>query len=232
MYDPEWEGPHLIWPPYGKEVVARGTLDARQARQVRAQYGAKLTMIDHWFGKVLEQFDRHGLWDTTALIVCTDHGHYLGEHDYFGKPPVPVMATLGHIPLFVHVPGMPDGAPQAGPRRSPSPSSRSTSARSWSTSRPHPSSSRASDCADRVHGRGRTLLEGVDRFGDRGPIPHRPGRSVQRPRAIDRSGVMGRMQKAMLAGPRPLPKSGGFGGSPPSNPPDFERGGGDGSWWA
>jgi arylsulfatase A-like enzyme len=114
MYDPDWEGPHLIWPPYGKEVLARGTLDARQARQVRAQYGAKLTMIDHWFGKVLEQFDRHALWDTTALIVCTDHGHYLGEHDYFGKPPVPVMETLGHIPLFVHVPGMPEGAPQAG----------------------------------------------------------------------------------------------------------------------
>lgn len=114
MYDSDWEGPHLIWPPYGADVVAGGTLSTRQAQQVRAQYGAKLTMIDHWLGRVLDQFDRHGLWESTALIVCTDHGHYLGEHDYFGKPPVPVMETLGHIPLFIHVPGMPDHAPEPG----------------------------------------------------------------------------------------------------------------------
>ncbi len=114
MYDPDWDGPHLIWPPYGTAVTARGTLDARSARQVRAQYGAKLTMIDHWFGRITEQFDRHGLWESTALIVCTDHGHYLGEHDYFGKPAAPVMGTLGHIPLLIHLPGLPETAPSPG----------------------------------------------------------------------------------------------------------------------
>ena len=61
-------------------------LDERQARQVRAWYGAKLTMIDHWFGRVLDALDRDGLWDDTAVIVCTDHGHYLGEKDIWGKP--------------------------------------------------------------------------------------------------------------------------------------------------
>jgi len=29
------------------------------------------------------------------VIVCTDHGHYLGERDLWGKPGVPAYAPLG-----------------------------------------------------------------------------------------------------------------------------------------
>ena len=108
-YDADWEGPHLIWPPYTTEGVGSGTLTPRQARQLRAQYGAKLSMIDHWFGKLLDAIERRGLLDDTALIVCTDHGHYLGERDAFGKPPLPIYRTLGHIPLLVAWPGVAPG---------------------------------------------------------------------------------------------------------------------------
>ena len=38
----------------------RGILDERQARQIRASYGAKLTMIDAWLGRVLDVLDRTG----------------------------------------------------------------------------------------------------------------------------------------------------------------------------
>ncbi len=62
-YDPDWEGPHLIWPPYVRGALRKGVLDERQAHQIRAQYGAKLSMIDHWFGRVLDALDRHDLWD-------------------------------------------------------------------------------------------------------------------------------------------------------------------------
>ena len=37
--------------------------------------------------------------------MCTDHGHYLGEHDLFGKPAAPVYSELGRIPLLVRWPG-------------------------------------------------------------------------------------------------------------------------------
>ena len=113
MYDDTWEGPHLIWPPYAIGAMQKGVLDARQAHQVRAQYGAKLTMIDAWFGKVLDAIERQGLAEATAVIVCTDHGHYLGEKDIWGKPGVPVYETLGHIPLMVRWPGVGAGTTSA-----------------------------------------------------------------------------------------------------------------------
>jgi arylsulfatase A-like enzyme len=116
LYDPDWEGPHLVHPPYMVGAIDRGDMTERQGRQVRACYGAKLTMIDHWFGRVLEALDRNGLADTTAVVVCTDHGHYLGDRrlvghdgaatDIWGKPGVPVFEPMGHIPLMVRVPGV------------------------------------------------------------------------------------------------------------------------------
>jgi arylsulfatase A-like enzyme len=89
-YDPDWDGPKVIWPPYTVDAVASGKLDTRTAAHIRANYGAKLSFIDHWLGRVLDVFDSQGLWDDTALVLCTDHGHYLGERDLFGKPGVPV----------------------------------------------------------------------------------------------------------------------------------------------
>ncbi len=66
-------------------------------------------MIDHWFGRILDALDRTGLWGDTAVVVCTDHGHYLGERGIWGKPGVPVYETMGHIPLLVAWPGRPPG---------------------------------------------------------------------------------------------------------------------------
>lgn len=109
MYDQGWQGAHLIWPPYSSGALASGLLTTEQARQIRACYGAKLTMIDHWLGRILDAIDRHALWDDTAVIVCTDHGHYLGERDIWGKPPVPLFEPLSHTPLMIAWPGIDPG---------------------------------------------------------------------------------------------------------------------------
>ncbi len=110
MYDPDWPGPKLIWPPYAVGAIARGEMSERDGRQVRASYGGGLTMIDAWFGRLLDTIDDLGLADDTMIVVCTDHGHYLGETtveglDVWGKPGVPLYETLGHTPLFVCWPG-------------------------------------------------------------------------------------------------------------------------------
>jgi arylsulfatase A-like enzyme len=108
-YDADWEGPHLIWPPYTTAGIASGTITPRQAQQLRASYGGKLSMIDHWLGRLLGALDRRGLSESTAVILCTDHGHYLGERDAFGKPPLPIFEPIGHIPLLIAWPGIAAG---------------------------------------------------------------------------------------------------------------------------
>ncbi|HEY6428317.1 MAG TPA: sulfatase-like hydrolase/transferase [Acidimicrobiales bacterium] len=108
-YDPDWEGELLIWPPYDVGAVAAGRLREREGRHIRANYGAKLSMIDHWVGEVFAALDERGLWESTAVIVCTDHGHYLGEKDIWGKPGVMQYEPLGHTPLLVHWPGVAGG---------------------------------------------------------------------------------------------------------------------------
>ncbi len=113
-YDPDWDGPmNYIWPPYGVNVVARGMMTEREACHLRARYGAKLTMIDHWLGRVLDQIDAKKLWDDTLVILCTDHGHYLGEKDIWGKPGVPLYETMSHIPLMIAAPGVAPGTHDA-----------------------------------------------------------------------------------------------------------------------
>ena len=126
-YDPDWEGPLQIWPPYLVDAVESGQLTPREARHIRSNYGSKLTMIDHWLGQLLHAIDEAGLRHSTAVVVCTDHGHYLGEHDLFGKPSAPVYSELGRIPLMVRWPGPPPVMSTHSPPRStctpPSPTS-------------------------------------------------------------------------------------------------------------
>lgn len=119
MYEDEpWAGERLIWPPYVVGGRSAGLLSEAECRHIRANYGAKLSMIDHWFGRLLDQLDATDAWNDTAVIVCTDHGHYLGDErpdatgtrvDLWGKPMAPQFEPLGHTPLLVHWPGVEGG---------------------------------------------------------------------------------------------------------------------------
>jgi arylsulfatase A-like enzyme len=92
-----------LWPPY--QDAARQADFFEQASEeelafVRSQYGAKLTMTDRWFGKLLETLDDLDLWKDTAIIVTTDHGHDLGERGGYGKQ-FPHFDSHANIPLMV-----------------------------------------------------------------------------------------------------------------------------------
>ena len=103
-----FDEPRVIWPPYAAPG-SRHTPSPSVARQLRANYGSKLSMIDHWFGEILDSLDATGAWSDTAVFVLTDHGHYLGERSTWGKPGVPVWSEMGHIPLLVSWPGRAPG---------------------------------------------------------------------------------------------------------------------------
>lgn len=96
----------LNWPRYG--MVPSG--DYRQdIENAQKEYAALMTMCDGQLGRVLDFMDAHDMWKDTALIVNTDHGFLLGEHECLGKNFPPVYDELVHTPFFLHLPGQTEG---------------------------------------------------------------------------------------------------------------------------
>ena len=53
-------------------------------------------MCDTYLGKVLDAMDELDLWKDTLLIVNTDHGFLLGEHDWWAKVAQPFYEEVAH----------------------------------------------------------------------------------------------------------------------------------------
>jgi arylsulfatase A-like enzyme len=58
---------------------------------------------------LLDYFDKHDLWKDTALVLTTDHGFLLGEHDFWAKNRMNLYEEIVHIPMFAHDPRRPRG---------------------------------------------------------------------------------------------------------------------------
>jgi arylsulfatase A-like enzyme len=84
------------WPPY--YFVTED--DARKS-VIQKYYKALLTMVDEYVGRVLDYMDKYDLWKDTMLIVNTDHGFLLGEHDWWGKNIMPLYNEVACIPFFI-----------------------------------------------------------------------------------------------------------------------------------
>jgi arylsulfatase A-like enzyme len=109
LYETSYDGPILDWPIYD-----RVTETPEEISELRANYAALVTMTDEYFGTLLDFFDKHDMWADTALVLTTDHGFLLGEHDWWAKNRMPVYDEIAHIPLMIY---HPDFAGQGGSRR-------------------------------------------------------------------------------------------------------------------
>lgn len=99
------EGRILDWPQYERVVE-----DADDIETIRANYGALVAMCDAYFGKLLDYLDENDMWESTAVILTTDHGFLLSEHDWWGKCRMPYYEEVSHIPLLIHDPRHPQAA--------------------------------------------------------------------------------------------------------------------------
>lgn len=97
----------LFWPRYGDVPAGRDYRDDLELCQ--KEYAALLSQCDECLGRVLDFMDEHEMWDDTCLIVNTDHGFLLGEHEELGKNFFPAYDELAHLPFFLHVPGVAEG---------------------------------------------------------------------------------------------------------------------------
>lgn len=118
-YDPGYSGEIVALPSYSPDV---NYLTPEELNHVRAMYAASVTFTDKWFGRLAQTLEAEGLLENTFVIVSSDHGFSLGDHNRTGKhgvpspeqEPWPLYEECTHVPLLVHMPA------QTGPRGSSS----------------------------------------------------------------------------------------------------------------
>jgi arylsulfatase A-like enzyme len=86
LYEQDYQGEEILFPYYD---FWRNFLSQEELNHVRALYMAEATMVDHWFGVLLDKIDELGLSEDTAVIFTSDHGYLFGEHDLTGKSLMP-----------------------------------------------------------------------------------------------------------------------------------------------
>ena len=91
-----YNGPEFDWPGYEKVNES-----PEQIEHAKHNYAALLSLCDQKLGDVLDLMDEHDMWDDTMLVVCTDHGFMLGEHDCWAKNWMPLYEEVAHTPFFV-----------------------------------------------------------------------------------------------------------------------------------
>ncbi len=113
-YDPDYDGTPMIHPNYGR---ADDLTDA-ELKNLAAHYYAESELVDRHIGRVLQKLEDLQLWDNTLVVVISDHGMSLGEHNRTGKTNInpgddrcwPVYPEVAHELCMVAGPGIPGGA--------------------------------------------------------------------------------------------------------------------------
>jgi len=106
MYSPAYQGIDYAYPNYGY----RNLYQPHEIERLRARYAAEVTLTDRWVGHLLHQIEYMSLSENTVVILTSDHGMYLGEHDRMGKhtvdaaDPWPLLDEVARVPLLIWSP--------------------------------------------------------------------------------------------------------------------------------
>lgn len=96
--------PICITVPYGP--VDRHPEYEERLPSIRANYAGLVTMVDAWFGKLVETIDRLGLRERTLVLFLSDHGTNFAENPerVIGKPANALYPGTMDIPLLLRHP--------------------------------------------------------------------------------------------------------------------------------
>jgi iduronate 2-sulfatase len=89
------------------EPSQRRTLDEEAKREIRHGYYAAMSFADAQLGRVLDALDELKLRDNTIVVVTSDNGFHLGEHDTWGK--MTLFGWDARVPLIISAPGIGKG---------------------------------------------------------------------------------------------------------------------------
>jgi arylsulfatase A-like enzyme len=100
LYDDPYDGKE----PYSVIYGPSDYLTDRELQRMKARYSAEVTMADRWLGHFLEKLDSASFAQETMLVVVSDHGVALGEHNATGKPFWALWPELTDVPFFIRHP--------------------------------------------------------------------------------------------------------------------------------
>ncbi len=69
-----------------------------------AQYAAEVSYTDAQVGRLLAGLKEQGLYDDMLIVLVSDHGEHLIDHDIYFTHYLPYQETI-HVPLIVKLPG-------------------------------------------------------------------------------------------------------------------------------
>ena len=70
-------------------------------------YYASVSFMDEQVGRIVDELDRLGLRETTAIVFTSDHGYHLGEHQFWQKSNL--HEEVLRVPLVISLPGLKSG---------------------------------------------------------------------------------------------------------------------------
>lgn len=98
--DPDYDGPELMNPKYG----APNWLTRDELEHVQGRYAEEVEFVDAWLGRFLDTLREQGRYEDSLIVVMSDHGVSLGDHDSIGKPPWGLYGEVVELPLFLKLP--------------------------------------------------------------------------------------------------------------------------------
>jgi arylsulfatase A-like enzyme len=101
-----------IWNPRettSQQILRFMVLEEYDLETIQVRYREEVSFVDREIGRLFEEIRRRGLFDKSLIILTSDHGEGLGDHDLAGHIHQ-VYDSLIHVPLIVSMPGRPEGA--------------------------------------------------------------------------------------------------------------------------
>lgn len=86
----------------------QASFNEAEIRHMNESYDAELKKVDQILGRLLHSLEAEGYKENTLLIVTSDHGENIGDHDGEMGHVVTLFDTTCRVPLLVRHPGNPD----------------------------------------------------------------------------------------------------------------------------
>ena len=112
-HDPDYTGPPMIHPNYGPA----SDYTPAELKNMQAHYAAEAELVDRMLGRLIQKIEDLQLWQESIVVITTDHGFSIGDHDRTGKTNThpedpnywPIYPEVGHIPFMIAGSGIPAG---------------------------------------------------------------------------------------------------------------------------